>query len=86
MESLLRDKYPDFGATLAAEKLLALDGLKVSRETVRQTQVRLGLHKPKSRRSKRVLQSRERRPRFGELIQIDGNPHDWFEGRGRDAR
>jgi hypothetical protein len=29
-----------------------------------------------------VFQLRGRRPRFGELIQIDGSPHDWFEGRG----
>lgn len=82
LEALLRDRYPDFGATLAAEKLAELDGLRVSRETVRQTRIRLGLHTPKARRAKRVFQSRERRPRFGELIQIDGSPHDWFEGRG----
>jgi len=82
LEALLRDKYPDFGATLAAEKLAERDKLKVSRETVRQAQIALGLHKPKARRARRVFQSRERRPRFGELIQIDGSPHDWFEGRG----
>lgn len=81
LEVLLRETYADFGATLAAEKLAALDALKVSRETVRQAQIRLGLHKPKARRAKRVFQSRERRPRFGELVQIDGSPHDWFEGR-----
>jgi hypothetical protein len=44
--------------------------------------ISLGLCRPKARRAKRVLQLRERRPRFGELIQIDGGPHDWFEGRG----
>lgn len=82
LEALLREKYPDFGATLAAEKLEELDGLNVSRETVRRVQIALGLHKPKARRVKRVFQSRERRPRFGELVQIDGSPHDWFEGRG----
>jgi transposase len=78
---LLRDKYPDFGPTLAAEKLLELEGVAVSRETIRQMQVGLGLWKPKSRRVRRVFQVRDRRPRFGELIQIDGSPHDWFEGR-----
>ncbi len=82
LEDLLREKYPDFGATLAAEKLAALDGLRVSRETIRPTQIRLGLHRPKARRAARVFQSRARRPRFGELIQIDGSPHAWFEGRG----
>jgi transposase len=81
LEGLLQKKYPDFGATLATEKLAALDGLHVSRETVRQVQVKLGLHKPKVRRKERVFQSRERRSRFGELVQIDGSPHDWFEGR-----
>jgi transposase len=80
--ALLRDKYPDFGPTLAAEKLLEVDGIKVSRETIRQLQVAIGLWKPKSRRVRRVFQLRDRRPRFGELIQIDGSPHDWFEGRG----
>ena len=80
---LLRDKYADFGATLAAEKLFDLDGIKVSAETVRRLQIGLGLWRPKTRRVRRVFQLRERRPRFGELIQIDGSPHDWFEGRAR---
>ena len=79
---LLKEKYAGFGATLASEKLLDLDGIEVSVETVRQMQISLGLWKPKARRAKRVFQLRERRPRFGELIQIDGSPHDWFEGRG----
>jgi hypothetical protein len=82
IEALLRDKYPDFGATLAAEKLLERDGIKVSIEMVRRIQIELGLWRPKTRRARRVFQLRQRRPRFGELIQIDGSPHDWFEGRG----
>lgn len=80
--ALLSDKYPDFGPTLAAEKLLEREGITVSAETIRQMQIELGLWKPKRRRAKRVFQVRERRARFGELIQIDGSPHDWFEGRG----
>ncbi len=79
--ALLREHYADFGPTLAAEKLLEREGIRVSRETIRQMQVGLGLWKPKARRARRVFQLRERRPRFGELIQIDGSPHDWFEGR-----
>ena len=82
IEALLRGKYPDFGPTLAAEKLAELDGITVSRETVRRLQAGLGLWRPKQRRAKRVHQPRLRRPRFGELAQIDGSPHDWFEGRG----
>ncbi|HEV2041890.1 MAG TPA: ISNCY family transposase [Casimicrobiaceae bacterium] len=79
---LLRGKYPDFGPTLAVENLLAREGIEVSAETVRQMQIDMGLWRPKQRRQKRVFQLRERRPRFGELIQIDGSPHAWFEDRG----
>jgi transposase len=82
IEQLLRESYPDFGPTLAAEKLAERDGIVVSRETVRRIQTRLKLHRPKKRGEKRVFQVRDRRPRFGELVQIDGSPHDWFEGRG----
>jgi transposase len=78
---LLREKYADFGATLATEKLLELDEIKVSVEMVRRIQIGLCLWRPKTRRARRVFRLRERRPRFGELIQIDGSPHDWFEGR-----
>jgi transposase len=81
IEGLLREKYADFGATLAAEKLLELDGIKVSIEMVRRLQIGLGLWRPKTRRARRVFQLRQRRARFGELIQIDGSAHDWFEGR-----
>ena len=79
---LLAEKYEDFGPTLAAEKLLELDGITVSRETIRQLQIGARLWRPKRRRARRVFQTRERRPRFGELVQIDGSPHAWFEGRG----
>jgi transposase len=82
VKNLLLGKYRDFGPTLASEKLAEREGIKVSRETVRKFQIELGVWKPKRRRHKRVFQLRERRPRFGELIQIDGSPHDWFEGRG----
>jgi transposase len=82
LEEHLRGQYQGFGATLAAEKLAERDGIRVSAETVRRAQIRLGLWRPKKRRLKRMHQLRERRPRFGELIQIDGSPHDWFEGRG----
>lgn len=77
----LKDRYGDFGPTLAAEKLFEHEGIAVSRESVRQLQIAHGLWRPKSRRAKRVHRVRERRGRFGELIQIDGSHHDWFEGR-----
>lgn len=82
IEAALRDRYSDFGATLAAEKLGEHEGIWVSAETVRQIQIRLGLWRARRRRAKRVFQVRERRARFGELIQVDGSHHDWFEGRG----
>jgi len=81
IEGLLRDKYADFGPTLATEKLIELEGIVVSHETIRQLQIKLKLWKPKAAGHQRVFQPRERRPRFGEMIQIDGSPHDWFEGR-----
>jgi hypothetical protein len=60
--SLLLDKYPDFGPTLAVEKLLQLDGIAVSAETIRQMQIGLDLWKPKRRGARRVFQMRERPP------------------------
>jgi transposase len=79
---LLAEKYEDFGPTLAAEKLLELDGIAVSRETIRGLQIGAKLWNPKRPRVRRVFQTRERRPRLGELVQIDGSPHAWFEARG----
>ena len=78
---LLRSRYPDFGPTLAHEKLRAVHGLSVGLESVRQLMIRQGLWQPKRARKAIIHQLRERRARLGELIQIDGSPHDWFEGR-----
>ena len=77
---LLRARYYDFGPTLAAEKL-AIEGVALSVETVRQLLIREGLWKAKRVRRVVIHQLRERRARLGELVQIDGSPHDWFEGR-----
>ena len=73
--------YYDFKPTFAAEKLEERDGLNINRETLRQWMQEEGLWKGKKRRKARIHQSRERRPCVGELIQIDGSHHDWFEGR-----
>ena len=81
IETALRDRYADFGATLACEKLAEIEGIAVSAESLRQMQIRLGLWKPKKRRAKRLFQLRQRRARFGELVQIDASHHDWLEGR-----
>ena len=73
-------RYRGFGPTLLHEKLVSEHGLTLSVESVRQVLVSAGQWKARRRR-REVHPSRERRPRFGELIQIDGSPHDWFEGR-----
>lgn len=77
----VRDKYVDFGPTLARE-YLGQEGFKYSRETLRGWMVQAGLWQPKRKRKARVHSPRARRPRLGELIQIDGSHHDWLEGRG----
>jgi transposase len=77
---LLRTRYPDFGPTLATEKL-SIEGVSLSVETVRQLLIGEGLWKAKSVRHPVIHQLRERRARVGDLVQIDGSPHDWFEGR-----
>lgn len=77
---LLRTRYPDFGPTLATEKL-AIEGVSLSVETVRQLLIGERLWKAKCVRRPVIHQLRERRARCGELIQIDGSPHDWFEAR-----
>jgi hypothetical protein len=82
VSDFLSGTYRDFGPKLAAEKPAEIGGIAVSRETVRQLQIKLGVWRPQARRHKRLFQLRRRRPRFDELIQIDGSPHDWFEGRG----
>lgn len=81
MLDLLQSKYKGFGPTLAREKLVELEGLKISDERVRQLMIEEGLWKAKKARKLEVHQMRERRACFGELVQIDGSPHDWFEGR-----
>ena len=80
--SLVRSRYADFGPTLACEKLAEYHDRKVSVETLRQWMIADGLWKPKARKQARIHQRRPRRPCRGELVQIDGSPHDWFEDRG----
>lgn len=78
----IREKYRDFGPTLAHEKLVEKHGFEGSLSLVRQEMVEQKLWKPKKRRKAHIHQLRERRACFGELLQLDGSPHDWFEGRG----
>lgn len=75
-------RYADFGPTLACEKLTEFHGYRLSVETLRQWMIAEGLWKAKSRRRARIHQRRPRRACFGELVQLDGSPHAWFEDRG----
>jgi len=77
----IRVKYRGFAPTLAHEKLVEDHGFKYSLSLLRQEMVKEGLWNPKKRRKAHVHQLRERRACFGELVQLDGSPHDWFEGR-----
>lgn len=79
---IVKKSYYDFGPTFASEKLLERNGLSVNRETLRQWMMEEGLWKGRARTRARVHQSRERRPRFGEMTQADGSHHAWFEDRG----
>jgi transposase len=74
-------QYKDFGPTLAHEKLKERHGLELSRESVRKLMIQEGFWHGKSRRKCVIHQQRMRRASRGELVQIDGSPHDWFEGR-----
>lgn len=78
---LVENKYPDFGPTFAAEKLEENHKVIISHETLRLIMVSAGLWQV-NRRKPTHRQWRERKERFGELIQLDGSDHDWFEGRG----
>lgn len=78
---LLRARYHDFGPTLAREKLAECHGLSLGAETVRQLMIAEGLWRPRRARQAVIHQLRERRAAYGELVQLDGSPHDWFEGR-----
>ena len=78
---LCRVPYRDFGPTLACEKLFEHHAIKLSDETLR-----LWLNQEKipykKRKGRKYRQWRERKHHFGEMIQMDGSHHDWFEGRG----
>jgi hypothetical protein len=77
---LFEGQFQGFGPTFAAEKLKELYGIKINRETLRQTMVKYG-HWHGRKRKPKHRKWRERKEYFGMMVQIDGSPHDWFEGR-----
>ena len=79
---LVRERYADFGPTLAREKLREFHGVDVARETLRKWMAGAGIWLTRDKRRARAHQPRHRRACLGELVQIDGSPHAWFEERG----
>jgi len=80
--AFVKARYADFGPTLAAEKLRENHACLVSRETLRKWMIEDGLWKDRKHRLPSIHQPRHRRERVGELVQIDGSRHYWFENRG----
>jgi hypothetical protein len=79
--ALVKLHYPDFHPTFANEKLDKLHGIRLSTFTLRKAMIQAGLWKPRKHKIKHRAW-RPRRSCVGLLIQLDGSPHDWFEGRG----
>ena len=80
--AIIKERYLDFGPTLAHEKLTEEHHLTLSVESVRQLMIQEKLWKGKKRKPINHHQTRARRSQYGELVQIDGSPHHWFEDRG----
>ena len=78
---LVKEKYADYGPTLATEKLEEKHSLILSRETLRKLMIQEGLWKAKKEKKRKAHPRRTRRSRVGELVQIDGSYHEWFEDR-----
>ena len=79
---LYQKNYWDFGPTLATEKLLEREGIKVCDETLRLWLIKEGLRDHKKRSAPKERSRRERKEHFGQMVQMDGSHHDWLEGRG----
>jgi transposase len=80
--NIIKEKYHDFGPTFALEKLQKKHGITFSVETLRKAMIAEGIWKTKTRHKAHVHQPRLRRSTEGELIQLDGSEHKWFENRG----
>ena len=78
---LIRQQYADFGPTLAAEKLEERHKITVSEEKVRLLMISEGIWRAKQHKQVIIHTYRERRSCVGELVQLDGSPHRWFEDR-----
>jgi transposase len=79
---LAKGKYRGFNQQHFSEKLEKEEGIVLSRSTVRRVLLEQGIASPRKRRAPRHRSRRERYPKEGMLLQTDGSPHDWLEGRG----
>jgi transposase len=79
---LARDRYQGFNQCHLTEILAEREGILLSRSTVRRFLLAGGLSSPRRRRGPHHRCRRQRMPQEGMLVQIDGSPHDWLEGRG----
>lgn len=79
---IVKERYHDFSVTLAHEKLVHHHGFVYSRETLRCAMMTVGLWTPKRQPTPIIHALRDRRASEGELVQVDGSPHHWFENRG----
>lgn len=82
VRGLIRDSYADFGPTLAAEKLCERHGIDLVTKTACRIMIDAGLWVPRKQRPPKIHQPRSLRACLGELVQIDGSEHAWFEDRG----
>lgn len=80
--TLLQTTYKDFNDCHATEKLQEVEGLPLSRESVRRLRRALGLPAKHRRRPRQHRHRRTPEARMGQLVQVDGSPFDWLEGRG----
>lgn len=81
-ELITCETYAGFGPTFMCEVLSKRHGIRISKETTRQLMIVNEVWKEKNKKSPVIHQQRQRRARWGELLQIDGSPHNWFEDRG----
>ena len=79
--NLCKGKYKGFGPTFAVEKLFEIEKIKLSKETLRNWLIQEGLWQ-RRRKGKKHRKWRQRKDCFGEMLQLDGSHHDWFEDRG----
>lgn len=79
---LAQTDYRDYNDCHFTEELAERHGIVVSVSTVRRLRRGQGLGSPRKRRAPRQRQRRQRYPRAGMLLQVDGSQHDWLEGRG----